>query len=317
MSQLHKPNELYLQRLYNAPLKTVWEAWTDPQQAAHWWGPRGFTTTTKSKDFRSGGSWAYIMHGPDGVEYPNHTHFLEVQKHALMIYDHGSDGQSRPMFRVTASFTPVGQQTKVDMIMAFENEQIANQTRGFIKQVGGDATWDRLAEYLAQKCDGKHIFVINRSFDVPIETMYGMWTEPALLSKWLAPNGTFEFMRTDIRAGGSTFSVMKHNEQSSPLFGRTHYIELKKPHRVVYTQQFCDDQENVIRHPMSPTWPLTKLTTVTFASEAERQTRVTVQWEPYGEVTQQDRDTFTDARAGMTMGWTGSFDGLDALTKIA
>jgi uncharacterized protein YndB with AHSA1/START domain len=315
MSQLHKPNELYLQRLYDAPLQTVWDAWTDPQQAAHWWGPRGFTITTKSKDFKTGGSWVYIMHGPHGVDYPNHTSFIEVQNLARMVYDHGSDGISPPMFRVTAVFTPIGKQTKVDMTMVFENEQVATQTQVFIKQVGGNATWDRLAEYLAKQQDGKEIFVINRSFDVSIDQMYAMWTEPTLLSKWLAPNGTFEFMRADIRQGGSTFSVMKHGEQSPPLFGRANYIELNKPHRIVYTQQFCDDQENVVRHPMSPTWPLTKLTTVTFTAEAEHQTRVTIQWEPFGDVSQQEMDTFTNARAGMTMGWTGSLDGLEALVK--
>lgn len=80
MALKNKPNELYLTRLYHAPVKRVWEAWTDPKQVAQWWGPRGFTLTTRSKDVRAGGTWDYTMHGPDGVDYENLAKFLEVEK---------------------------------------------------------------------------------------------------------------------------------------------------------------------------------------------------------------------------------------------
>ncbi|MGE0764564.1 MAG: SRPBCC domain-containing protein, partial [Bdellovibrionales bacterium] len=46
MGAKNKPNEIYITRVYDAPLKTVWQAWTDPKQVAKWWGPRGFTLTT-------------------------------------------------------------------------------------------------------------------------------------------------------------------------------------------------------------------------------------------------------------------------------
>ena len=43
-------------RVYDAPVEAVWDAWTDPEQVAQWWGPRGFTLTTHSKDLRPGGT---------------------------------------------------------------------------------------------------------------------------------------------------------------------------------------------------------------------------------------------------------------------
>jgi uncharacterized protein YndB with AHSA1/START domain len=312
MNQSTKTNELYLHRIYDAPLPTVWEAWTDPQKAAHWWGPRGFTLTTKSKDFRSGGSWVYTMHGPDGVDYPNHTRFLEVEPQVRMVYDHGANDDRPPMFRVTALFARAGEKTTLDMTMAFASAEAATGARKFIKQAGGDATWDRLAEYLAKQKEGKEVFVINRSFAVSIDRMYEMWTDPVHLSTWLAPNGSMEFIRADIRPGGTTFSVMKHSAQSPPMFGRASYLELRKPDLIVYTQQFCDDKENVVRHPLAATWPETMLTTVRFTAEGEHQTRVTLTWEPFGKVTREEMETFVHARAGMTMGWTGSLDGLEA-----
>ena len=50
-----KANELLIIRIYDAPVQAVWDAWTDPKQLAQWWGPRGFTLTTHSKDLRVGG----------------------------------------------------------------------------------------------------------------------------------------------------------------------------------------------------------------------------------------------------------------------
>ena len=58
-------NEIRIIRLYDAPVALVWDAWTDLQQVAQWWGPRGFTITTHQKDLRVGGSWEYAMHGPE------------------------------------------------------------------------------------------------------------------------------------------------------------------------------------------------------------------------------------------------------------
>jgi uncharacterized protein YndB with AHSA1/START domain len=51
----NKPNELRIIRVYDAPVAAVWDAWTDPEQVAQWWGLRGFTLTTESKDLRPGG----------------------------------------------------------------------------------------------------------------------------------------------------------------------------------------------------------------------------------------------------------------------
>jgi uncharacterized protein YndB with AHSA1/START domain len=55
MAARNKPNELRIIRVYDTPVAAVWDAWTDPEQVAQWWGPRGVTLTTESKDLRPGG----------------------------------------------------------------------------------------------------------------------------------------------------------------------------------------------------------------------------------------------------------------------
>ncbi len=49
--------EHVLSRVFDAPRKMVWEAWTDPEQVAQWWGPNGFSTTIQEMDVRPGGVW--------------------------------------------------------------------------------------------------------------------------------------------------------------------------------------------------------------------------------------------------------------------
>ena len=99
--------------------------------------------------------------------------------------------------------------------------------------------------------------------------------------------------------------------KKTTMYGKVNYREIRRPDRIVYTQQFCDEQENITRHPMASTWPETMLTTVTLAEEGPSQTRVTVNWEVYGKATNEEAQTFHKAKAGMTQGWTGSFDKLD------
>ncbi len=307
MAARNKPNELYLSRIYDAPVQRVWDAWVDPEQVARWWGPRGFSLTTEHKDVRAGGSWKYVMHGPDGVDYPNHTKFLEVDEGARLVYDHGGSDDRPPMFRVTVTFEAVGERTKMELTMALATAEAAQEAKKFIKKAGGDGTWDRLAEYLAPT----DRFVINRSFAAPIDLVFQMWTDPKHLAQWAPPTGsTMEYRRADIRPGGHSFYAMR-TASGLTMYGRADYREIEAPHRLVYTQQFADEQEQLARHPLAPTWPATMLTTVTFAEEAPDRTRVTVVWEISGDATPLEREAFNQAKAGMTQGWTGSFDKLE------
>jgi uncharacterized protein YndB with AHSA1/START domain len=313
MPSKNNSNEIKITRLYDAPIEAVWDAWTDPEQVAKWWGPRGFTLTTHSKDLRPGGNWRYTMHGPDGVDYPNTTLYHEVEKYSKLAYDHGGHDDRPPMFRVTVLFSETGGKTKMDMTMTLATPEAAEETRAFIKKAGGDATWDRLAEYLEKELSGKEKFVINRSFDAPLDVMFQMWTSPEHFSQWLPPTGfNMQFIRCDIKSGGSSFYFMT-GPGGIKMYGRAEYLEIKRPDRVVYTQQFCDEKEGVTRHPAMPTWPATMLTTVTLTAEGPDRTRVTVTWEPHGATTREELETFIKAKGGMTQGWTGSFDKLEAL----
>ncbi len=305
------PNQFTLVRDYDAPVSAVWDAWNDPVQLAQWWGPRGFTTTTHSRDLRPGGTWRYTMHGPDGTDYPNVTLYHEVERHAKLVYDLGG-ADSPPLFRVTALFEPVGARTRMELTFSFETPEKAAETLAVVKKFGGNSTWDRLAEHLVKGSANKEVFVIARAFEAPLGRVFEMWTNPVHLARWLPPGGApMEFISCDIRAGGgSLYAMTLPNGQK--MYGRSSYLEITPPERIAYTQQFCDADGRVVRHPMSPTWPETMMTTVTFASEGPGRTRVRIEWEPHGALTPGELETFVRARTGMTQGWTGSLDNLES-----
>jgi uncharacterized protein YndB with AHSA1/START domain len=132
------------------------------------------------------------------------------------------------------------------------------------------------------------------------------------MAQWTPPTGfTMSFIQINVKPEGGSFYKMT-NEKNVTMYGRANYLKIKSPDRLVYTQQFCTEDEKISRHPMAPTWPETMLTTVQLTEEEPRRTRVTITWEPYGKVSREELAVFLQARAGMTQGWTGSFDKLEA-----
>jgi uncharacterized protein YndB with AHSA1/START domain len=311
MAGKNKPNELYIERIYDAPVKMVWKAWVDPKQVAQWWGPRGFTLTNHSKDVRTGGHWNYTMHGPDGVDYPNKTKYLEVENYSRMIYDHGGNDEQPPLFRVTVNFVDLKDKTRMEMTMALATAEAASETKKFIKKAGGNSTWDRLAEYLEMESTNQDIFVINQTFDAPLNLMFELWTDPKHLGDWMGPAGSrIDYLKADIKPGGSAFYCMT-GVGGTKIYGKANYLEIIKPHQLVYTQHFCDENEKMARHPMAPTWPEVMKTIVKLEAEGPDKTRVTVKWEVVGDATPVERETFNKSKAGMSQGWGGSFDKLE------
>ena len=80
-------NELIASRDYDVPQELVYRAWTTPGLLAKWWGPKGFDNTFHECDMRPGGTWKFTMHGPDGVDYPNHNVFVEFVPTERVVFD--------------------------------------------------------------------------------------------------------------------------------------------------------------------------------------------------------------------------------------
>src|ERR1700739_3864611 len=100
MATIDKARQLTISRLLNAPVELVWTMWSDPEHIKHWWGPKGFTNTIFKMDFRDGGEWDFIMHGPDGKDYPNKHHFKKIIPYKKLILQHAT----APNFEMDVTF---------------------------------------------------------------------------------------------------------------------------------------------------------------------------------------------------------------------
>ncbi|MBP3963146.1 SRPBCC family protein [Paenibacillus lignilyticus] len=139
--------EIVITRLLNVSREIVFEAWTKEELLAKWWGPQGFSITTKSFDLRPGGTWEFIMHGPDGVDYPNTNNFVEIVQPERLVIKHAVF----PHFQATATFEDLDGQTKLTYSSVFEE---STDTFNKVKEYavpGGEQTMDRLEELLANQ----------------------------------------------------------------------------------------------------------------------------------------------------------------------
>src|SRR5437763_13067861 len=70
--------EIVISRVIDAPRELVFEAFTEVRHLSRWWGPEGFTTTTRSFEFRVCGEWDFVLHGPDGTDYQEWITWREI-----------------------------------------------------------------------------------------------------------------------------------------------------------------------------------------------------------------------------------------------
>jgi uncharacterized protein YndB with AHSA1/START domain len=144
--------DIVITRDFNAPRELVWLAMIDPQHLVHWWGPHGFTTTIEEMDVRPGGVWRLVMHGPDGVDYPNHSVFTEVIKPERIAFSHGGSREGGPdaKFEATWTFEAIeARKTRVTIRMIFPSSAERDQTvKEYGAIEGGKQTLERLAAHL-------------------------------------------------------------------------------------------------------------------------------------------------------------------------
>ena len=143
--------EIVITRTFDAPRELVFDAWTDAAHIAEWWGPNGFTTTNYEMDVRAGGVWRFVMHGPDGVDYPNRVDYIEVVRPERLVYRHG-DGDADTGFLATVTFEDRDGKTELTMRTEFASaEERARVIAEHGAIEGGKQTLARLAEYLASR----------------------------------------------------------------------------------------------------------------------------------------------------------------------
>jgi uncharacterized protein YndB with AHSA1/START domain len=117
--------EIISTRVLPFPRERIFGAFRDPQVLAQWWGPKGFRNTFHVFEFRPGGKWSFVMHGPDGTDYRNENVFAEIEEPGRVVIDH----IGWPEFRLTTTLEDVNGRTAITWRMLFQSAEDCAKVR--------------------------------------------------------------------------------------------------------------------------------------------------------------------------------------------
>ena len=138
---------LTIKRTFKAPLKLVWEAWTEAKHISNWWGPKGMNTAVIKHDFRVGGAWQYVMKMPNGSDFITEGVYSEIIEFEKIV----TSADFKPMtegVELQILFEGDGDQTHFTFNVVHPTEAYAKQQADMGFYNGWGSTFDRLESFL-------------------------------------------------------------------------------------------------------------------------------------------------------------------------
>src|SRR3954454_11558105 len=141
--------EIVISRVISAPRELVFEAFTEVRHLSQWWGPEGFTTTTRAFEFRVDGVWDFVMQGPDGTDYQEWIAWTEIVPPERIALRHGESRDDPNAFESVLTFTSDGAATRIEMRTVFPTKELHDEAVEKYHAVeGGQQTLNNLAAYV-------------------------------------------------------------------------------------------------------------------------------------------------------------------------
>lgn len=303
---------LVVTRVLNAPRELVVKAWADPAVMVRWWGPNGFTNSILDAQFQDGGHLHYIMHGPDGVDYPNYVKFIEFDLPTRLVYEHGAFAGDPGSFRAEVTFEDLGAKTKVTLKNTLVSKEAADGARKWGAVEGGQQTLERL-----EKAINLHLkeFTVERVVEAPLELVWKAYSEARRMERWWGPAGfSCTIPKMAFVPGGVTHYCLK-SDQGFEMWGLLKYRRIVPMESITALVSFSDATGGTTRHPGEPEWPLEMHSITSFAKVGDK-TRISVKWSPVHEK-DAERAVFDRSFPSMEEGFKGTFEGLTAYLEEA
>lgn len=134
-------------REVNSTPEQIFSAISNPERLKIWWGPTGFTNSFEICEFKVGGRWKFVMHGPDGKGYANESIFAEIELNSKVVIKH----ISLPKYTLTISLLAANAKTLVSWVQTFEKPEVAKAIAHIVVPAN-EENLDRLAnEVLNEK----------------------------------------------------------------------------------------------------------------------------------------------------------------------
>jgi uncharacterized protein YndB with AHSA1/START domain len=131
--------EVVITRVFDAPRALVFNAWTQPEMLANWFGPKGFSATTIQNDVRPGGAYDFHMRGENYDEHWTGT-YREVLPPERLVFT----WLAGPESLVTLTFEDLNGKTRLTLRhRGFATAEVCDR-----HQTGWTSALDCLGEYL-------------------------------------------------------------------------------------------------------------------------------------------------------------------------
>jgi uncharacterized protein YndB with AHSA1/START domain len=211
-------HEFVFTRVFQAPRDLVFQAWTDPQQLAQWWGPKGFTNPVCEWDARPGRAIHVVMRAPNGAEYPMGGEFREVVPPERLVFTRGALYEhGRLLFELLHEVVFVEENGQTTLTL---RSQVIKTTGDANKYIGGyDAGMSQSLERLAALVAGKAPpLTIERTYQAPTEKVWRALTSAEAMKQWyfdikeFKPEVGFEFEFSGACEGGKYLHRCKVTE---------------------------------------------------------------------------------------------------------
>jgi len=146
--------ELTISRTFNAPPRTVFDAWTRADLVSRWWAPvsLGVTIVSCEADVRVGGRYRYVLKPPDGDPFAFSGTYREVTPYSRLVYTSFFEpGLAPPKDEseaavVTVTFEPDGDRTRLVARELYPSKDVLDGAMATGMEVGMRETMDLLDE---------------------------------------------------------------------------------------------------------------------------------------------------------------------------
>lgn len=138
-----KDRQITLTRLIAAPAEVIWRCWSDPEILPRWFGPQGYSCTTKEIDLREGGLWRFDMIGPDGTVWPNRHRYQLMQPCQRIEFLMDGDAEGEPM-QVVVTLEAEAGGTRVTQVMTFPSAEMRDGALAYGADRLGETTYAKL-----------------------------------------------------------------------------------------------------------------------------------------------------------------------------
>ena len=145
--------EITITRVFDAPRALVFKAWTDANELAQWWGPKGFTNPVCELDVRAGGAIRIHMRSPDGSVYPMKGEFREIVPPERLVFTNiAVDVAGKPIIEGLTTVTFIERGGKTTVTLQTRGRAVVDYAVGYLQgmEMGWSGSIDKLEILLAR-----------------------------------------------------------------------------------------------------------------------------------------------------------------------